>query len=168
MGRRGRGGGRQRVQEAAVSSKVDLLTLDPAAPAAFRAPSGTSTGPKNSSAASATTGLQVINLTMSVSGTYFKVEQFLDAVEGLQRSMLVNTFTIAAPGGSSGSAPSNSSSSTGAAGGGSAQPVDPHALTVTITASVFESSGLGPAPSAAASTPSSTSSTAASPSRVAS
>jgi Tfp pilus assembly protein PilO len=146
---------------AAAKTNVDLTNVAPSAPTAFTASpvaaaitSGSpgkvaATSGTPSSTPTAVAGLAQIPLALSVSGSYFDVEQFLDQLEGLQRSMLVNTFTISAQGSPSTSSgtPNNSSSGTS----GSSGTVGAGELTVTIQAEVFmTTAALGSAPSTAA------------------
>ncbi|HEX7354988.1 MAG TPA: type 4a pilus biogenesis protein PilO [Mycobacteriales bacterium] len=101
---------------AAAQTNVDLTNVSPGNPTAFKANpaavgasgttgSTTTTTTTSTGTASAVPGLAQIPLSLSVTGSYFDIEQFLDQLEGLQRSMLVDTFTIgyqASQGGSSG------------------------------------------------------------------
>jgi len=52
------------------------------------------TGTAASTAATAGSGLLTIPVALTASGDYFNVERFLDTLEGLQRSMLVDGFTV--------------------------------------------------------------------------
>ena len=117
------------VQQAATDAKVDLTTLNPSAPAAFT-PTATTAGTTAASATD-TSGLQVIKMQMAVSGSYFELENFLDSLEGLQRSMLVDTFTIAGGASSSSASPSAAE------------------ITANIQAEVFTSSTIGAGATAA-------------------
>lgn len=124
---------------AAAQTNVDLTNVAPGNPTAFSesaaakaaastgTTSGTTTGSSTattkSGSGSAVSGLAQIPVSMSVSGSYFDIEQFLNQLEGLQRSMVVNTFTIGYQNGKGGSA------STPTVGAGE--------LTVSIQAEVF-------------------------------
>lgn len=132
---------------AAAQTNVDLTNVSPGNPAAYTTnpvaaaatASGTSSTTSSSSASTgAVSGLAQIPLSLSVTGSYFDIEQFLDQLEGLQRSMLVNTFTIGYQGDK-------------AASSGSTQAVGTGELTVSIQAEVFMSTAaLGSVPSTAA------------------
>jgi Tfp pilus assembly protein PilO len=116
----------RKVQEAATKAEVDLQTLNPSAPTAY-SPNG----------GAAVAGLEVIPVSMTISGDYFQTEEFLDALEGLQRSMLVDTFAISGTSGSTSATGSTSESTT---------PAD---VTVSIAASVFMSTSIGQTPASA-------------------
>jgi Tfp pilus assembly protein PilO len=87
---------------------VSLDTLAPALPTAVVAAApevpvttDTSTGATNSGAAAGaaapaapTSTLFQVPLTLNVTGSYFELEQFLNKLEGLKRSLLVSGFTI--------------------------------------------------------------------------
>jgi len=88
-----------------------------------------------------------VPVVLTASGDYFNLERFLDSLEGLQRSMLVDGFTVTYQASKSGAAPS----ATPQIGAGE--------LTVGIQARVFLTS----APLAQLATPSSGSSAAHSP-----
>lgn len=137
---------------AATQTNVDLTNVAPGNPTAFSASpvakaaagtsgttAGSSTTTSKTGSGSAVTGLAQIPVSMSVSGSYFDIEQFLNKLEGLQRSMVVNTFTIgyqAAQGGA-----------------GAAPAVGAGELTVSIQAEVFmttQALGSSPASTTAA------------------
>lgn len=140
---------------AAAATNVDLTNVSPGNPIAFTAnPVAKAAAAPSAGAASATTtttsastgavsGLAQIPLSLSVTGSYFDIEQFLDRLEGLQRSMLVKTFTVGYQGDKSASS-------------GSTQTVGAGELTVSIQAEVFmTTAALGSAtPAAAGSAPS--------------
>lgn len=69
-------------------------------------------------------GLAQIPVVLTVSGDYFQMERFLDSLEGLQRSMLVNSFTLAY-------------AKTTATSGGSTATVGKGPISATINAQVF-------------------------------
>lgn len=136
---------------AAAQTNVDLTNVSPGNPTAFSespvakavASTGTSAGKTTTAttpgSGSAVAGLAQIPVSMSVSGSYFDIEQFLNQLEGLQRSMLVNTFTIGYQNGQSAS--------------GSAPTVGAGELTVSIQAEVFmttQALGSSPASTTAA------------------
>ena len=84
------------LSNAAASAGVELVTIAPAAPAAFIGPRSAPTAaaaPAPKAAASPVV-LQSIALTINVVGGYFQVEQFLDGVESLSRSLKVTGFTL--------------------------------------------------------------------------
>ena len=43
------------------------------------------------------TALYQVPLTLNVTGSYFELEQFVNKLEGLKRSLLVTGFTLGAP-----------------------------------------------------------------------
>ena len=95
--------------DAAAKSGVTLASLAPSTPAAApapktTAPSGTSatapatgTGQSAAAAAAAAAGatLQMVPIVVTVTGSYYDTEQFLNKVEGLTRSFLVTGFSVA-------------------------------------------------------------------------
>jgi len=153
----------RQLDKVARDSHIDLLNVAPGPPAAFTATvattptkagvtpkaSGTTppvSGVAASTAATAGSGLLTMPVALTVSGDYFNLERFLDSLEGLQRSMLVDGFTVTYQ------APKTApASATPQVGSGE--------LTVTIQARVF----LTAAPLAQLATPSSGSSAAHSP-----
>lgn len=150
------------LDKAAKTTDVELVNVAPGNPAAFTASTatagtaaggttagGTAAAPAATAAGAATgapvTGLAQIPVVLTVSGGYFQMERFLDSVEGLQRSMLVNSFTLAY-------------AKTGAPASGSAPTVGQGPITATINAQAFMSTAaLG---TAASSTPAAGSATA--------
>lgn len=138
---------------AASKTNVDLTNVSPGNPTAFKAnpvaaavasaspgTTGKTTTTTSGGTAGAVAGLAQIPLNLAVTGSYFDIEQFLDQLEGLQRSMLVDTFTIGYQGDKSGAA------------AGGAPTVGSGELTVTIQAEVFMTTAAlgGTTPSAAA------------------
>ena len=130
----------RQLSAAADGAGVNLVSLAPGQPAVASAPVGattatstTTTSASGSTSPAAAAPLATIPLTVQVQGTYFNVEQFFSAVEGLSRAMLVTGFNLTpADGGSNGGAASSASTT-----GGKALP--PGTLTAQITAQVFES-----------------------------
>jgi Tfp pilus assembly protein PilO len=88
---------------AATTSGVELVSMTPGAPALLgAAPAAAQAAPAAPGAAPAAAvgdagQLAQIPLTLNVAGNYFQVEQFMDALENLPRSMRVTGLT-AAPG----------------------------------------------------------------------
>ena len=85
---------------AAAAAGVELVSISPAAPAAFTGALAVGVtvpvaATPNTTAAASPAALQSIGLTINVVGGYFQVEQFLDGVEGLSRSLKVTGFTLA-------------------------------------------------------------------------
>jgi Tfp pilus assembly protein PilO len=79
---------------AAGASGVELVSVTPSTPVASLA-----TAPVAGTAAAGSAGtLASIPLSLNVAGTYFNVEQFMDKLENLSRSLRVSTLGIA-PGG---------------------------------------------------------------------
>lgn len=117
----------RRLQTASTSSDVTIMSLTPAAPTPLTAVPGVSS----------------VTLSISVSGTYFAVEEYINDLEGLDRALMVTGITAAPGSDSSNASTSGSTTSAGttatADAGGSPQ------LSTTITAQVFTGS---PAPAA--------------------
>jgi len=129
--------------DAAAKSGVTLVSLAPSTPAAApapktTAPSGTSatapaTGTGQSAAAAAAAGatLQMVPIVVTVTGSYYDTEQFLNKVEGLTRSFLVTGFSVT---------PAESQASSGASTGD---------LTTAIQGRVFYTPAAAAAPTTA-------------------
>ena len=124
----------RQLSAAADGAGVDLVSLAPGQPAVAQAPAPATMTAATAAAAAAAPPLASIPLTLQVQGSYFNVEQFFSAVEGLNRAMLVTGFSLASASGPSGGA---------AASGPDALP--PGTLNASITAQVFESPQLAPA-----------------------
>jgi Tfp pilus assembly protein PilO len=88
-----------------------------------------------------------VPLTLSVTGSYFEVEQFLNKLEGLKRSMLISGLTLT-PGAGAATA---TSSSTSTASDGS-----PSDLKVVLTGRVFLTQGSAPTTTAPVAAPATT------------
>jgi len=97
----------RQLDKVAKDSHVDLVNVIPGQPAPFLAtvasppgkaaakPSATTpTAGVAASSATAGSGLLAIPIGLTASGDYFNLERFLDSLEGLQRSMLVDGFTV--------------------------------------------------------------------------
>lgn len=122
----------------AAGSHVDLVNLSPGTAAPFTPTVGAATAPRSGTAvAPASVTLMTVPVTLSVSGEYFNLERFLDSLESLQRSMLVDGFSVTYQG------------TKAAAASGTPQP-NSGELNVSIQARVFQTSGPLAAPSAAA------------------
>jgi Tfp pilus assembly protein PilO len=88
--------------DVASATGVDLISLAPAVPEALTQPAAAATSATAApvtpdSAPTVTAGVQQITVTVSVTGTYAELTQFLGRVENLQRSMLVGEVKVAAP-----------------------------------------------------------------------
>lgn len=116
----------------AAGSNVKLVSLAPATAQAVTPAGSKPAAPAPAGKAAAPSGLFQIPVAITVEGSYFDVQRFLSGAEGLDRKMLVTTFTLA-PGAKSGDKPA-----TPVAG---KSPV----LTATINAQVFASPDLGTA-----------------------
>jgi type IV pilus assembly protein PilO len=90
---------------AAKDASVELVSMAPAAPAAYTGatasgahaptvPAATGSTSTAGAAAAAVPAMQVINLTITVSGGYFQVERFFDRVESLSRALKVTGFSL--------------------------------------------------------------------------
>jgi Tfp pilus assembly protein PilO len=120
----------RQLSAAADGAGVDLVSLSPGQPAVAGAGGAVAT---TTSTAAAAAPLATIPLAVQVRGTYFNVEQFFSAVEGLSRAMLVTGFTLQPAG-----------DNTSAGGASKADAVVPGTLNAQITAEVFESPSLAP------------------------
>lgn len=134
---------------AADTAGVDLTSLSPQpptllAPVAAPAPAATSDSGAATSAKPPTSlvpsGPQVagIPLAVTVTGGYFEVERFLDALEGLKRAFLVTGLNITP--GASGAAAAPASAPFAVPGSGAATGTSaklPGTLTVQLTGKVF-------------------------------
>jgi Tfp pilus assembly protein PilO len=118
------------LSDAADGAGVDLTSLAPAQPAVL-APAAAATVTAGRPAAPAAPALEQVPVTVSVTGTYFNIEQFVSNLEGQQRAIIVDGWTLAA----------------GAKGGATAAPGAPAApaatdqLTGQIKARVFMAPG---------------------------
>ena len=124
----------RQLSAAADGAGVNLVSLAPSAPAlaAAAAPAAVTTGTAAGTTAStpaATSPLASIQLTLQVQGSYFNVEQFFSAVEGLSRAMLVTGFSLTP----------NAGAGASASPGSGAKAVQPGTLQAQITAQIFES-----------------------------
>lgn len=123
----------RQLSAAADGSGVDLVSLSPGQPTVAAAPAGAPAA--TSAGAAAASPLANIPLTLTVQGSYFNLEQFFNAIESLNRAMLVSGFNVSAlqattSGGAQSSGPS----------------VAPGTLSATINAQVFESPQVAAAP----------------------
>lgn len=125
----------RQLSAAADGAGVNLVSLAPGQPAvaAAQAPVSTTVTP-TTTAAPAAAPLASIPLAVQVQGSYFNVEQFFAAVEGLNRAMLVTGFSMTPASGSSGG---------GAGPSGGADALPPGTLNASITAQVFEAPQFG-------------------------
>jgi Tfp pilus assembly protein PilO len=85
---------------------VELTSMKPGLPAAAPAPltaapvaaaGATSTATKGTPVAApapATSALYVLPLSLDITGSYFEVEQFINKLEGMQRTFLVSAFAL--------------------------------------------------------------------------
>lgn len=122
--------------DAAAKSGVTLVSLAPSTPAA--APAAKTTAPaagtgQSAAAAAAAVGatLQMVPIVVTVTGSYYDTEQFLNKVEGLTRSFLVTGFSVA---------PAESQAASGTATGD---------LTMAIQGRVFYTPAAAAAPTTA-------------------
>jgi Tfp pilus assembly protein PilO len=79
--------------KASRKSGTDLVSLAPSAPAPVAAPASLTPSATGTAVVSGES-LYAIPLVVTLHGTYFELEQFLNSVEGLQRSMLVSSIDI--------------------------------------------------------------------------
>ncbi len=86
------------VQEAANLAGIDFLSITPSLPAAFTPPGAMQPPPEAAQ-------LQAISVSISVTGTYFEVEDFIIRLERLQRAVRIGSFTLAPGEGAAGGSP---------------------------------------------------------------
>ena len=119
---------------------VSIDSMAPAAPVAVTAtanalaPAAAPAAPSSGAPAVASTLFQV-PLALQVTGSYFEIEQYLNKLEGLKRSLLITGFTLGV---------AQASSSTAASAGSSGTPAATSDLTVTLTGRVFLSQEAAP------------------------
>lgn len=113
--------------KAADDAGVDLVSIAPSLPALVSAPP-TTAAPAAGAGASPTSGPQVasIALSLSVTGTYFELEQFQANLESLSRALKTTTISLT-PGGAKKGASSLAAGATGYTG----------ILTAAINATVY-------------------------------
>lgn len=129
------------LSKAAAGAGVDLKSLSPATPTLLAT---------TSPAAATAGGLAQITVSLQIVGTYYNVEEFVNSLEHLGRSMVVSALSLA-PGGSP-TAATTSSTSSSAPAAPTAAGQSPN-LTATITARVFmnaQPAAAGSAPAAPA------------------
>jgi type IV pilus assembly protein PilO len=136
----------RQLSAAADGAGVTLVSLAPSTPtvatpaAGAAGVAGAGARPVVGAAAAPTAAgptLANIPIVVQVQGSYFNIEQFFSAVEGLNRAMLVNGFTMTPASGT------GATSSTGASGGAGssvagAPQLPPGTLNAQINATVFE------------------------------
>jgi len=115
------------LSDAADGAGVDLTSLAPAPPAVL-APAAAATVTAGRPAAPAAPALEQVPVTVSVTGTYFNIEQFVSNLEGLQRAIIVDGWSLA-PG------------SNGSGAGASTVAAATDQLTAQIQARVFMAPG---------------------------
>lgn len=140
----------RKLDAAAVAARVDLVNVAPGLPVVFTVtplpvsvavrpatahPGATASAVPVAAAGTTTVpGLATIPVVLTVSGGYFQAEHFVDMLEGLSRSMLVDSFTIAYK------APTAvASTAAGASAAPAAPTVGAGELNLTINARVFMS-----------------------------
>lgn len=123
---------------------VSIDSLSPAVPVA--AVAAQPQAPVSAKTATAAQALYQVPLTLEVSGSYFELEQFVNKLEGLKRSFLVSSFTLA------------TDESAGDSTAGAASTSAPGDLTLSLQGRVF----LAPPVTAAATQPTPAASTASS------
>lgn len=91
------------LSDAADGAGVDLVSLAPALPVAVAAtaPTAPAKATAGKPAVPAALPLQQVPVTLSVTGTYFNVEQFVSNLESLERAMIIDGWSLA-PGGGKG------------------------------------------------------------------
>ncbi len=127
------------LRDAAEHAGVDLVSLQPGAPAAFTpgavAGAAAPVAPGTAAGGSAAAGagqLLAIPVTVQVSGGFYQLEQFLTNLEDMPRSFLIGQLTVAPTGGASASGLPAGVPAAGVSGGTSTG-----ALTASITGRVF-------------------------------
>ena len=101
------------LSDAADGAGVDLVSLAPSTPTTATAAVSGASAPVTAgrAAAPAAPVLQQVPVALQVSGTYFNIEQFISNLEGLQRAIIVDSWSLA-PGGSGASAASPTGAAT--------------------------------------------------------
>ena len=91
------------LSKVAANTGVELVSISPSTPTPVAAAAGTpvvvagtgaGTGATPAPVAASAGQLSSIGVSLSVAGSYFQVEQFLDGIEGLSRAMKVTGFTL--------------------------------------------------------------------------
>jgi Tfp pilus assembly protein PilO len=144
----------RQLSAAAQAAGVDLVSLSPSAPAA--ATGGAAAAP-TSATASAGTLLQ-IPVSLQVTGSYFNVEAFFNAVEKMTRVMKVPSWTMAPFSG-----PAGTDASTSGSSGASTQSL-PGSVTTTISGLLYEMPVVAVAPAVTPTAPAKTTGTSSQPS----
>lgn len=141
------------LSSAADDSGVELVSITPSQPtlatlqsigpgSTGAAASSTSSSPASSARPAVAAGPQLaqISVQLQVNCPFFQCEQFVSALESLNRAYLVTGFTVQPMGGTGSSSTSSSSATSSAtAGGGAAATAPPGQLNMTITGDVFMS-----------------------------
>jgi Tfp pilus assembly protein PilO len=87
------------VQDAANKAHVDFLSVTPSLPSAPAAKAGTPAG-----GAAPSAGLQEITVSVTTTGSYFTVQNFIYRLENLDRAIRIDTFTVSPGGAAAGGA----------------------------------------------------------------
>jgi type IV pilus assembly protein PilO len=120
------------LRKRANDTDVELVSIKPSAPMAYTSTTATSTTSSTSDTTTTGDGLMTVPLEVDISGSYAELENFVLALEDMQRSFLVTGFDIT---GSAAATSSSSGSDPSASSGGAVGSKGP--LTVTITGEVF-------------------------------
>lgn len=135
----------RQLSAAAQAAGVDLVSLSPSAPAAASggAASATASTSLAASRAAASSSLVQIPVAVQVTGSYFNVEAFFNAIEKMTRVMKVPSWTMAPFTGAGGA------STTTAGGSSSSGQTLPGSVTTTISGLIYELPVVAVAPATA-------------------
>ena len=128
----------RQLSTAANGAGVDLVSLSPAQPVATNPATSTAVTPTTASAGAAAPLMQ-IPVVIVVQGSYYNIESFFDAVEKLQRAVLIPGWQLSA-------AQGTGTVSTTSGSGSGAKALPPDTLKGQINAVVFESPQVASAP----------------------
>ena len=129
----------RQLSTAANGAGVDLVSLSPAQPVATNPATSTGVTTSTSTTATAAAPLMQIPVVIVVQGSYYNIENFFDAVEKLQRAVLV-------PGWQLSPAQGTGTVSTTSGSGSGTKVLPPDTLKGQINAVVFESPQVASAP----------------------
>lgn len=92
------------VQDAANKAHVDFISVTPALPSASTGGAAAPSTGTPAGTAPASPGLQEITVSLTTTGSYFTVQNFIYRLENLDRAIRVDTFNVSAGGAAPGAA----------------------------------------------------------------
>jgi Tfp pilus assembly protein PilO len=129
----------RQLSAAAQGAGVDLVSMQPSQPQAVAAAApAASSVTAAGAAAPAASPLDAIPVSITITGSYYNLENFFHHVEGLTRAMLVTQFSITPASGTSGSTSGSGKSTPGQ--------LAPGTLQAQLSAQVYESPAVTAAP----------------------